>query len=218
MHLPFQILYEDADVLMINKPSGMLSQKAKPDDISANEYILAYLLASGVVKKENLNTFRPSICNRLDRNTSGVLISGKTLKGLQEMSKQLRMREVKKFYHCIVEGNITASQHIRGYLRKDEKQNKVKILEKPEDKDDKFIETEYVPLENYKHADTLRSTSDHRTDTSDPCPFSVDQTSCDGRCKIRCKEKKWDYFTIITRIPFRIRKRRRDHCTLSKRV
>ena len=60
MHLPFQILYEDADVLMMNKPSGMLSQKAKPDDISANEYILAYLLASGVVKKENLNTFRPS--------------------------------------------------------------------------------------------------------------------------------------------------------------
>lgn len=155
MHLPFQILYEDADVLMINKPSGMLSQKAKPDDISANEYILAYLLASGVVKKENLNTFRPSICNRLDRNTSGVLIAGKTLKGLQEMSKQLRMREVKKFYHCIVEGNITASQHIRGYLRKDEKQNKVKILEKPEDKDDKFIETEYVPLENYKHATLL---------------------------------------------------------------
>ena len=93
-NLPFQILYEDEDVLMINKPAGMLSQKAKPEDISANEYMLAYLLASEAVKKDDFKTFRPSICNRLDRNTSGILIAGKTLKGLQQMSEKLRTREV----------------------------------------------------------------------------------------------------------------------------
>ena len=111
-HISLEIVYEDHDVLAINKPAGMLSQKAKKEDISANEYILAYLLASGVVKKENLNTFRPSICNRLDRNTSGVLIAGKTLKGLQEMSKQLRMREVKKFYHCIEIGRASCRERV----------------------------------------------------------------------------------------------------------
>lgn len=154
-NLPFQILYEDEDVLMINKPAGMLSQKAKPEDISANEYMLAYLLASEAVKKDDFKTFRPSICNRLDRNTSGILIAGKTLKGLQQMSEKLRTREVQKFYRCIVEGEITSSEHIRGYLRKDAEKNKVVILEEPQTKEDKMIETEYFPIQNFKNATML---------------------------------------------------------------
>ena len=54
------IIYEDEDILLINKPAGMLSQKAKPEDISANEYLTAYLLASGQLKESELATFRPS--------------------------------------------------------------------------------------------------------------------------------------------------------------
>ncbi len=154
-HLPFQILYEDEDVLMINKPSGMLSQKAKDKDISANEYILAYLLAVKAVKKEDLKTFRPSICNRLDRNTSGILIAGKTLNGLQEMSEKLRTREIKKFYRCIVEGELTSSKHIRGYLRKDEDKNKVFVSKQPQTSEDKMIETEYFPVQALKNATLL---------------------------------------------------------------
>lgn len=154
-HLPFQILYEDENILMINKPSGMLSQKAKPEDISANEYVLAYLLASGAIKREDLRTFRPSVCNRLDRNTSGILIAGKTLSGLQQMSEKLRTREIQKFYRCIVEGEITSSKHIRGYLRKDTKKNQVTISQKPQTKEDKLIETEYVPIQNFKGATLL---------------------------------------------------------------
>ena len=70
-----KVVYEDADVLIINKPSGMLSQKAVPEDISANEYILSYLIRKGELTEEQWKTFRPSICNRLDRNTSGLLIA-----------------------------------------------------------------------------------------------------------------------------------------------
>lgn len=72
-----QVVYEDDDVIIINKPSGMLSQKAVPEDISANEYILSYLIRKGALSEEQLKTFKPSICNRLDRNTSGLLIAGK---------------------------------------------------------------------------------------------------------------------------------------------
>lgn len=153
--LPFQVLYEDEDILMINKPSGMLSQKAKPEDVSANEYILAYLLKSQAIKPEELTTFRPSICNRLDRNTSGILIAGKTLKGLQEMSEKLKTRKVQKFYRCIVEGHITDFRHIEGYLRKDEAKNQVFISREQQTEDDKWIETEYAPIQQLKHATLL---------------------------------------------------------------
>ncbi|MBO5372052.1 MAG: RluA family pseudouridine synthase [Lachnospiraceae bacterium] len=154
-HLPFQILYEDEDILIINKPSGMLSQKAKPEDISANEYILSYLLAANVLTADELKTFRPSICNRLDRNTSGILIAGKTLIGLQTMAEKLKSRDIQKYYRCIVEGEIREAKHIKGYLRKDEASNKVVILTQPQTKEDKWIETEYVPIQNLHHATLL---------------------------------------------------------------
>lgn len=147
-HLPFQILMENEDVLMISKPAGMLSQKAEATDVSANEYILAYLLKSGALRQEELRTFHPSICNRLDRNTSGILIAGKTLKGLQEMGEQLKSRSMKKYYLCIVKGKIEKQEHISGYLKKDEKTNQVKISKKS-GKDQKTIETEYTPLQQY---------------------------------------------------------------------
>ena len=154
-NLPFSILYEDDDMLVIDKPAGMLSQKAKPDDISANEYILAYLLASGKLRKEEGGAFRPSICNRLDRNTSGVLIAGKTLYGLQEISSQLKERRIEKYYRCIVEGQVSESAHIKGYLHKDPKSNQVSIGAQSTDPTDKWIETAYTPIHRYANATLL---------------------------------------------------------------
>lgn len=147
------VVYEDEDVLIINKPVGMLSQKAKPEDISANEYIIAYLLQSGALTQDALNTFKPSVCNRLDRNTSGLLIAGKTLKGLQEMSEALKERSaergVQKYYRCIVSGVLKEKTYLKGYLSKDERTNKVTIYKtKPADKSIEClpIETEYRPI------------------------------------------------------------------------
>ena len=62
------ILYEDTHVLLLNKPAGMLSQKAREEDVSAVEHLTRYLLDTGALTKEALKTFRPSVCNRLDRN------------------------------------------------------------------------------------------------------------------------------------------------------
>lgn len=147
------IVYEDEDVIIINKPVGMLSQKAKPEDISANEYIIAYLLQSGALTQEALNTFKPSICNRLDRNTSGLLIAGKTLKGLQTMSEALKDRSaergVQKYYRCIVSGVLREKTYLKGYLSKDEQTNKVTVYKtKPADQTIEClpIETEYRPI------------------------------------------------------------------------
>ena len=154
-HLPFQILYESHDILMVNKPAGMLSQKAKPEDVSANEYILAYLLATGAITAQQFRTFRPSVCNRLDRNTSGILIAGKTLYGSQQMSEHLKDRSIQKYYRCLVDGTVTHSAYIQGYFRKDHAANRVSITEKPHSEEDRPVETEYHPVASYGNATLL---------------------------------------------------------------
>ena len=90
-----EILYEDENILLFNKQPGLLSQRAKPSDISAVDCLIAYLLETGALTPEMLRTFRPSVCNRLDRNTSGILAAGKSLAGLQEMCIRDRNRRLK---------------------------------------------------------------------------------------------------------------------------
>ncbi len=142
----FTVVYEDSNILVVNKPAGLLSQKAEKDDISLVEHIISYLLSQGKINTEELQTFKPGICNRLDRNTSGLVVAGKTLLGLQTMSELFRIRTLDKYYLCIVKGSIKEAQKISGYLRKDEKTNKVSISEKFSEGSEP-IQTEYQPVQ-----------------------------------------------------------------------
>lgn len=139
------ILYEDENLLLLNKPVGMLSQKAKETDDSAVEHLIRYLLDTGQLTEQNLKTFRPSVCNRLDRNTSGILAAGKSLAGLQEMSRFFKERTIGKYYLCLVLGRIEEESSIKGYLCKEEEKNHVRIYQ-DERPDSVRIETEYRPL------------------------------------------------------------------------
>lgn len=144
-----RIVYENENVLVLNKPAGTLSQKAKEGDVSLVEQVISYLLDTNQLTKEDLKTFHPSVCNRLDRNTTGLVVAGKTLPALQELSKLFHDRKVKKFYRCIVKGEVTVSCDIKGYLVKDEKTNKVSITKEfpKQDKENVVpIETEYTPI------------------------------------------------------------------------
>lgn len=140
-----KVIYEDHDILIADKPFGLLSQKADSGDLSANEYLLGYLIRNGSLTAEQYASFHPSVCNRLDRNTSGLLLMGKTLKGSQELSLALKNRSMKKYYHAIVKGRIEKEEHLLGYLVKDEKTNKVQVLPS-EQKEAACIETAYRPL------------------------------------------------------------------------
>jgi 23S rRNA pseudouridine955/2504/2580 synthase len=139
------VLYEDQHVLIVNKPLGVLSQKADKDDISMVEHIISYLITSGQITKEQLVSFKPSICNRLDRNTSGLLIAGKSLLGLQEMARLLKDRTLNKYYLCIVKGTIEEKKKIEGYLSKNRERNQVQIHKGPIG-DAEYICTEYEPI------------------------------------------------------------------------
>lgn len=139
------ILFEDEDLLILNKPAGELSQKAEAKDISMNEYALGYLQETGAITEESLKVFKPSVCNRLDRNTSGILIVAKTYQAAREFGEALQKRTVRKFYRCIVKGEVKKAENIDGYLWKDEKTNKVQIFkEKREGASE--IHTAYRPI------------------------------------------------------------------------
>lgn len=146
------ILFENKHVCFMNKPEGILSQKADKDDVSMNEMFLQYLLESGQITGEELKTFKPSVCNRLDRNTTGLIIGGKTLYGLQKMSELLKDRSMHKYYLCIVEGNMKGKQRIDGYLVKNKTTNQVTIYQDDPAKkgikkeDYSYIQTAYRAL------------------------------------------------------------------------
>lgn len=145
------VLYEDDDVLFVNKPVGVLTQKAKPTDLSLNEWLIGYLLEKGDITAEELQTFHPSVCNRLDRNTSGIVLCGKTLPGSQMLSRMIRDRIVSKFYHTICLGKVRQDATIEGYLQKDEAANKVRISKTKNENTAKdgesYIKTAYHPLQ-----------------------------------------------------------------------
>ncbi len=123
------IVYIDNNILLINKPYGVLSQKAKPDDVSINEMMLNYLEEKGI---QNAGTFKPSVCNRLDRNTTGIILAGISIKGLQFLTEAVRDRKIDKYYLTICTGYFKVEKKINSYLSKDEKDNKVDILTEAE--------------------------------------------------------------------------------------
>lgn len=139
------IVYEDEHIVVLNKPVGVLSQKSKPDDLSANEWLIGYLIKKGAVTADSLSKFTPSVCNRLDRNTGGLLIFGKTLFGTSKMSQGLKERTIHKYYKTIVEGEITKEEKISGFLSKNENLNKV-FITKDKTEDSVYIETYYKPV------------------------------------------------------------------------
>ena len=128
---PLRIVYEDEDILVIDKPAGLLSQGAKPDDDSVNSRILAYLWHEKKIDEKTFAMFHPSVVNRLDRNTTGLVLAGKTLLGTQQLTEEIRTHSSQKIYHCFVVGRIEQELKLRDYLIKDPAQNRVHVRKDP---------------------------------------------------------------------------------------
>lgn len=141
-----KIIYEDENMIAADKPYNMLSQKADAKEYSANEYLLGYMIAKGELSFEEFQTFRPSVVNRLDRNTTGLLLFGKTLQALQQLGEGIRERSIKKYYRAVLVGELKEYVELKGYLVKDEKQNKVFYYEEAIDGSE-YIETKVKPIQ-----------------------------------------------------------------------
>ena len=148
------ILYEDDHLLAVRKPVGILSQKASDSDVSMNEWLVGYLLEKGAVNVQSLKAFRPSVCNRLDRNTGGILICSKSLAGARKAGELLRNRTLHKYYRAVVLGTVSKGGRIEGYLKKDPVTNTVNFTKSGKEGAD-WTKTVYRPLITGKRCSLL---------------------------------------------------------------
>ena len=160
-----RILFQSEDILILHKPAGMLTQKSRPEDDSLNDFLYDYWQEEIMKGKELPTSFRPSIANRLDRNTSGIVMCGITVKGLQILSTLLKNREVEKYYLCIVKGKVSAGKKTNGYLRKDEKKNQVSLHKDPVP-GSTYIETAYEPITAAERDKYVTGAINHATRTN----------------------------------------------------
>lgn len=122
------IVYENEHIVIMDKPAGMLTQRAEKNDHSLNEWLLGYLISQKIMTKDDMLHYKPSVLNRLDRNTSGLVLGGKTLTAANVLSDALKERTLSKYYHAAVWGDfpLTPGEY-KAYLNKDALTNTVNI-------------------------------------------------------------------------------------------
>lgn len=114
------IVYEDDDVLIVNKPRGMLTQPDKKNSKSLDRLVISYLMYKGEYSDEQVG-YKPGPAHRLDRNTSGLVMFGKNTRALQYLSDVLKDHEkIVKHYYTLVVGEIVEDGIIEKALKKDE--------------------------------------------------------------------------------------------------
>ena len=113
------ILYEDDDIILVKKPINMLTHNdSKGYQDNALDRMVDYLIAKGDYNPRLEKSFRPAFVNRLDRNTSGILVGAKNLKSLQDLNKAIKNREIKKLYVTLVAGEVTKDFDVDINLKK----------------------------------------------------------------------------------------------------
>jgi len=127
------IVYEDENLILLNKRPGMV---VHPDENERTNTLLTHLQAYLYQKKEWSpyweNSFAPALCNRIDRNTGGIVIAAKNAETLRIMNQKIKDRELEKYYLAIIHGSISpAKGRLEGFLVKDEDKAQVKVYHKP---------------------------------------------------------------------------------------
>lgn len=138
------IIYEDENIVLLNKKTGLLCH---PDDKEYVDTLITrlkrYLYDKGEYRPDDENSFTPALVNRIDRNTGGIVIAAKNAESLRIMNAQMKKRNLRKFYLCVVHGLLERDNGLlEGYLTKDEKKNLVKVTKNKTD-GAKEIRTKY---------------------------------------------------------------------------
>ncbi len=132
----FKVVYEDENILVVNKPVGLSTQPDLTSKKSLVDEVKMYLDA----KEKNISfTFKPAVCNRLDKNTSGLVIAAKNYDAVKQVNKAIRDRDIKKYYEAKVHGTILKDLELVDYMIKDEYKNMVEIVKEESENAKKII-------------------------------------------------------------------------------
>ena len=128
----FKVLYEDNHVLIVYKPAGLLVHEDKNESVNTlTNQVLSYLANKNELDLSRENTFMPGPVHRLDRNTSGIVIFGKTLAALQVLNEMIKQRHcIEKSYLTICKGKVNQKRNLKGYIVKLDDQAQVKLVSK----------------------------------------------------------------------------------------
>ena len=151
------IVYEDENILLADKKQGLL---VHPDENEYNDTLIAriqrYLYEKGEYNPEAENSFKPSLANRIDRNTGGIVIAAKNAEALRILCDKIKTRELDKLYLCVVHGTPKKREDIlEGFLEKNENKNQVFIKNKKTD-DTKTIRTKYSVMASKDNLSLLK--------------------------------------------------------------
>ena len=141
------IIYEDENILLLNKRPGVLVH----EDTAGGEntlilHVKAYLYQKGAYDPADEQSFAPALCNRIDRNTGGIVIAAKNAVALRAMNEKIKENKISKFYLCAAHGKMPKrADTLVGYLRKDSEKNLVTVSDTPL-RGGKNIETRYRVL------------------------------------------------------------------------
>ena len=141
------IVYEDKNILLLNKRPGVLVH----EDTAGGEntlilHVKAYLYQKGEYDPEAEQSFAPALCNRIDRNTGGIVIAAKNAEALRVMNEKIKQDEISKYYLCAAHGRMPKkADTLLGFLRKDSDKNLVTVSDTPL-RGGKNIETRYRVL------------------------------------------------------------------------
>lgn len=125
-----RVVYEDDNILLVDKEPGIVVHSDADGDINTLlAHIQAYLYQSGKWNPDDAVSFAPALCNRIDRNTGGLVLAAKTAEALRVLNEKIRQREVEKRYLCIVHGApYPEAGLIEDYLRRDEEKRQVTLF------------------------------------------------------------------------------------------
>ncbi len=126
------IIYEDENIMLLNKRAGVLvHEDNEAKDNTLIMHIKAYLAQNGEYDPKTENSFAPALCNRIDRNTGGIVIAAKNAEALRIMNEKIRENKISKFYLCLVHGIPKPNaKRMQAYLRKNSKTNTVEVRDK----------------------------------------------------------------------------------------
>lgn len=144
------IVYEDDHILLVDKRPGLAVHPHDGADFGKTliDHIRAYLYQNKKWDPRAENSFTPALCNRIDRNTGGIVIAAKTAEALRVMNQKIKDRELDKRYLAIVEGTPRPQKgSLKGYLFKDAKKNRVFVTDTPQP-GAKTCQTNYVTLQS----------------------------------------------------------------------